>query len=109
VSYLTQSGHCSVLLVVVLIFFIREDGIFMSKITVLSFLLVLSVLYLPIAPVAAQDVKTCSGNLAACKSGVASRGAPDTQCRAAYTECMKTGIWQTQGPYGRTVQGVVRK
>jgi hypothetical protein len=30
------------------------------------------VLYLPMAtPVAAQDVKTCSGNLAFCKKGVA--------------------------------------
>jgi hypothetical protein len=81
----------------------------MSKITVFSLLLVLSVLYLPITPVAAQDVQTCSGNLAACKSGVASRGAPDTQCRAAYARCMKTGVWQTQGPYGRRVEGVVRK
>jgi hypothetical protein len=82
----------------------------MSKITVSSFVLVLSALYLPMAtPVVAQDVKTCSGNLAFCKKGVASRGVPDTQCRAAYVQCMKTGVWQTQGPGGRREEGLVRK
>jgi hypothetical protein len=82
----------------------------MPKITLFSFVLVLSALYLPMAtPVAAQGTTTCSGNLAVCKSGVASRGAPDTQCRAAYAQCMKTGVWETQGPYGRKVEGVVRK
>lgn len=89
---------------------IIEERILMSKVTLFSFVLVLSVLYLPMAtPVAAQDVKTCSGNLAFCKKGVASRGVPDTQCRAAHAECLKTGVWQTQGPGGRRVEGLVRK
>jgi hypothetical protein len=82
----------------------------MSKITVFSFVLVVSALYLPMAtPVAAQDTTTCSGNLAVCQKGVASRGVPDTQCRAAYAQCMKTGVWQTQGPGARRVEGVARK
>jgi hypothetical protein len=82
----------------------------MSKIALYSFVLVVSALYLPMAtPVAAQDTNTCSGHLSFCQKGVASRGAPDTQCRAAYAQCMKTGVWQTQGPGGRKVEGVVRK
>jgi hypothetical protein len=67
------------------------------------------VLVLMATPVAAQGIPTCSGNLAVCKAGVASRGVPDTQCRAAFAQCMKTGVWETKGPGGRTVEGVVRK
>jgi hypothetical protein len=58
--------------------------------------------------IAAQNVRTCSGNLGICKSGVASRGQPDDPCRDAFAQCMKTGVWQTHGQYGRRVEGVVR-
>lgn len=83
---------------------------FMSKITLFPIVLILPLLSLSTAtPVAAQETTTCSGNRALCQRGVASRGAPDAQCRAAYAQCMKTGVWQTQGPGGRRVEGVVRK
>jgi hypothetical protein len=79
----------------------------MCKMT-LFLVALLPALYLPmVAPVAAET--TCSGNLAYCQNGVASRGQPDTACKAAFAQCMKTGVWQTYGQYGRRVEGVVRK
>ena len=70
----------------------------MSKVTLFSFVLVLSVLYLPMAtPVAAQDVKTCSGNLAFCKKGVARRYVRFLEPTAAVVGPREAvpGIWLT--------------
>jgi hypothetical protein len=62
------------------------------------------------APAEAQARLTCSSLRAFCDAGVASRGMTAfSQCPAAYQSCLKTGVWQTHGWYGRRVEGVIRR
>jgi hypothetical protein len=70
-------------------------------------------LLLIVAPgIAAAE--TCSERRAICLAGERSRGytPPPGQvssCVQAYPMCLKTGVWQTEGPYGRRIEGMTRR
>jgi hypothetical protein len=58
--------------------------------------------------------ETCSQRRAICLAGERSRGytPPPGQissCEVAWPYCMKTGVWQTFGGYGRTIYGMTRR
>ncbi len=55
------------------------------------------------------DFSTCSNAHAACLTGVTRRGDSRAGCEKAYSTCMRTGVWDTYGLYGRRVTGIDRR
>lgn len=58
---------------------------------------------------APADRSTCSGNRNYCIQGSIRRRENAGPCVAAYRACMQSGVWRTQGQYGRTVSGIARR
>jgi hypothetical protein len=56
---------------------------------------------------------TCSESRQACLAGVNRRAhtskSNPASCEKAYKTCMRTGVWDTYGHYGRRVVGVERR
>jgi hypothetical protein len=62
----------------------------------------------------ANGAETCSHRRAICLAGERSREytPPPGQissCKVAWPYCIKTGVWQTFGGYGRTIYGMTRR
>ena len=71
---------------------------------------ILSAALIAICSEATAQTTTCSKLKAECDRGVASREAQAvSQCPAAFSHCLKTGLWHTSGTDGRTIKDVIRK
>lgn len=55
------------------------------------------------------DFSTCSSSRHACVVGTARRGHSQAPCERAYKTCMRTGMWDTYGLYGRRLSGVAQR
>ena len=71
-------------------------------------------LSLLLATASRATAETCSHRRAVCLAGERSRGyipppGEVSSCEVAYPYCLKTGIWQTFGGYGRTIAGMTRR
>jgi len=55
------------------------------------------------------DFSTCSAGRQACLAGTTRRGDSGASCERAYKTCMRTGVWDTYGLYGRRLTGVARQ
>ena len=71
---------------------------------------IFSAALIAICSAATAQTTTCSKLKAECDRGVAGREAQAaSQCPAAFSHCLKTGLWHTSGTDGRTIKDVIRK
>ena len=71
---------------------------------------ILSAVLIAICSAATAQTTTCSKLKAECDRGAAGREAQAVSpCPAAFSHCLKTGLWHISGADGRTIKDVIRK
>ena len=63
----------------------------------------------PRSSVYQPDFSSCSASRQACLNGTSRRGERSAGCETAYTQCMRSGTWDTYGLYGRRVTVIARQ
>jgi hypothetical protein len=64
----------------------------------------------PRSGVQQPNFASCSDARQACQAGTSRRGGVNSaSCDKAYKTCMRTGVWDTYGYYGRRLTGVARQ
>jgi len=70
---------------------------------------ILSAALTAICSAATAQTTTCSKLKAECDRGASREAQAVSQCPAAFSHCLKTGLWHTSGTDGRTIKDVIRK